>query len=299
MSKRESLSRYSLIINKLRKSPATLQEIQDYLKRESELQDYNFTVSGRTFQRDLADIRSLYNIDVNFDFSAKVYKINNPDETEINNRMLEAFDIFQALNLSEGLSKYIHFEKRKPQGTENLFGLLHATKNHLLVKFTYHKFWDNESSERKLEPYALKEFKNRWYILGKDLADDQIKTFGLDRLSNLEITAKKFSYPKDYNVDNHFENCFGIISPNGKKIEMILLSFDSHQGKYIKTMPLHHSQKVIFEDNSELQISLKLCITQDFVMELLSHGNRVKVLRPTSLIDELENIYKEATKHCT
>ena len=294
MSKREFLSRYNLIINKLRKKAATFQEIDDYLERESEIQEYKFRVSKRTFKRDLDDIRSLFNINIEYDFSRKVYYINDAGQPEVNDRMLEAFDTFQALNISDGLSNYIHFEKRKPQGTVNLYGILHAIKNNLVIKYNYQKFWDSEASARKAEPYALKEFKNRWYILAKDYKDENIKSFALDRLTNLEITPKKFKYPANYNVDDHFKYCFGIISPNGQQAEEVILSFDAHQGKYIKTLPLHHTQEIITDKTDELQISLKLCITHDFIMELLSYGNQLKVLKPLSLVNEIKKIYTQS-----
>ncbi len=69
MSKREAVARYNLIINKLRKHPASFDEILSYLEVESDIQSYNFVVSLRTFQRDLADILSIYNIEINYDFS--------------------------------------------------------------------------------------------------------------------------------------------------------------------------------------------------------------------------------------
>ena len=80
MSKRESIARYNLIIKMLRKHPATFEEITDYLSLESELQEYNYTISKRTFQRDLEDIRSLYNIYIQYDFSRKVYYLEFDDE---------------------------------------------------------------------------------------------------------------------------------------------------------------------------------------------------------------------------
>ena len=86
-------------------------------------------------------------------------------------RMMEAFDMFNSLNLAQDLTPFIHLEKRRPQGTENLYGLLHAIKNRLQIKFTYQKFWEEELSQRLAEPYALKEFKNRWYIMAKDSKD--------------------------------------------------------------------------------------------------------------------------------
>lgn len=244
MSKLEFLSRYNLIVKKLRNRPAGFKSISDYLERESELQERNFRVSIRTFQRDVKEIRSLLNIDIKFDASKKVYFINDAGQPEVNNRMLEAFDTFQALNVSDGLSRYIHFENRKPQGTENLFGLLHAIKNKFQIKFSYQKFWEDQISQRMVEPYALKEFKNRWYILSKDRKDEIVKTFALDRLTNLEITKTVFEFLSDYNPDESFRFCFGIISPNEEEPQEIILSFDAFQGKYIKTLPLHHTQEV-------------------------------------------------------
>lgn len=231
MSKRESIARYNLIIKKLRKQPSTFSEISDYLAFESDLQEYNFNVSKRTFQRDIEDIRSIYNIDIQYDFSRKVYYIEFDEQQEINERILEAFDTFNALNITDRLSNYIHFEKRRPQGTENLYDLLHAIKNKVQISFSYQKFWEDEITHRITEPYALKEFKNRWYLLANDLKDKKVKSFALDRLSELEITKKKFQLPHDFNVNEHFKYCFGIINPNDHKPQEIILSFDPFQGK--------------------------------------------------------------------
>jgi predicted DNA-binding transcriptional regulator YafY len=296
MSKRESIARYNLIIKKLRKHPASFAEIADYLALESELQEYNFNVSKRTFQRDLEDIRSLYNIDIQFDFSRKVYFLDFDEQSDVNERILEAFDTFNALNLSDRLSNNIHFEKRRPQGTENLYGLLHAIKNQLQIKFTYQKFWEDELTKRNVEPYALKEFRNRWYVLANDLKDNKVKSFALDRLSGLDVTKKRFQFPDDFNVNKHYKYCFGIISPNGHKPEEIELSFDPFQGKYIKTLPLHESQQILIDNEEELRIKLTLFITHDFFMELLSYGENLRVIKPESLINDLKSTFKNVLK---
>lgn len=296
MSKRESIARYNLIIKKLRKHPASFAEIADYLALESELQEYNFNVSKRTFQRDLEDIRSLYNIDIQFDFSRKVYFLDFDEQPDVNERILEAFDTFNALNLSDRLSNNIHFEKRRPQGTENLYGLLHAIKNQLQIKFTYQKFWEDELTKRIVEPYALKEFRNRWYVLANDLKDNKVKSFALDRLSDLDITKKRFQFPDDFDVNRHYKYCFGIISPNGHKPEEIELSFDPFQGKYIKTLPLHESQQILIDDEDELRIKLTLFITHDFFMELLSYGENLRVIKPECLINDLKLTFKNVLK---
>ncbi len=296
MSKRESISRYSFIIKKLKKTPSTFDEISDYLSRESELQSYNFNTSKRTFQRDLDDIRSLFNIDIQYDFSRKVYFINEEDQPDANDRILEAFDTFNALNVSDRLSKYIHFEKRRPKGTENLYGLLHAIKNRFLIEFFYQRYWDDKPAKRTGEPYALKEFKNLWYVIVKDHKDERTKTFALDRLTMLNITKKTFKYPKDYDIEAVFKHSFGIISPEKQEIEDVVLSFDPHQGKYIKSLPLHETQQILKDNEDELQVKLKIYITFDFRMELLSYGDSVKVLKPKSLIKEIKTAYECALK---
>jgi len=296
MSKSEHFLRYGAIINKLRNArEATFEEINDYLKREGDLKGYNLSVSKRTFQRDLDEIRSIFNVNIQFNFSRRVYYVEDDNEqTDVNNRMLEAFEMFNSLNVAGNLTQYIHFEKRKPHGMENFYGLLHAIKNRLLIRFVYHKFWEEESSIRIVEPYSLKEFDGRWYVYVKDMKDGKIKTFGLDRISDLEITKKRFIFPPEINVKEHFKNCFGIICPGKGDPEEVILSFIPVHGKYVKSYPIHESQEIINDNADELKIKLKLFITDDFVMELLSYGDMVKVISPKHLQVKMCNEYKGA-----
>lgn len=291
MSKRESLTRYTLIIKRLRKRPATFEEIADYLAYQSELEEYNFNISLRTFQRDVIDIRQVYKIDIQYHRSNRHYFINEDEQQEINERILEAFDTFNALNMADRLSSYIHFEKRKPVGTEHLNGVLHAMRNQRRLSFLYSSFKGDQDSERLVEPYALKEFKNRWYIVGKDLKDDKIKTFGLDRLTDFEISKQKFVMPPDFNVSDYYKNCFGIISPNASKPSKIEIWFTEKQGRYIKTLPLHETQKILKDTKEGLVIELTLYLTYDFIMELLSYGGEMKVLKPKELLKQVQNAH--------
>jgi len=303
MSKRGYISRYLLIIKKLKAKPySTFEELKSYIQNQLEyiqLQDDNLNVgfSLRTFQRDKREIQNTFGIDIEYSTSNKGYYISQSEMENMNfQRMLEAFDMFNSLNLAQDLTPFIHLEKRKPQGTENLYGLLHAIKNKLQIKFAYQKFWEDEISLRTVEPYALKEFKNRWYILAKDLKDSNIKSFALDRLTNLDITSRKFVFPKTYSIEESFRYCFGIISPNDEEPQDIILSFDPFQGKYIKILPLHETQQVLIDNEDELQIKLKLCVTHDLIMELLSFGAQMKVLQPKSLADDIKTAHHNAYK---
>src|ERR1035437_4227961 len=125
MSKREYILRYLSIIKKVRNSKeATFNEINYFLKRESEITGDDMTISKRTFQRDLNEIRSTFKVDIQSNSFHK-YFIAYDEESDANNRMLEAVDMFNSLSVKENLSAYIHFEKRKPFGTEHFHDLLH------------------------------------------------------------------------------------------------------------------------------------------------------------------------------
>lgn len=267
MSKREAISRYHLIIAKLRRGPATFDEISNYLDIESTIQSYDYRISDRTFKRDIKDIFSIYNIEIKYDFSKKVYVLVADDKTALTERVFEAFDTLNALNITDELSNFIYIQRSKPKGTEHLYGIIHAIKNHLQILFSYQKFWADNITRRKVEPYALKEFENRWYVIAKDTDDNVVKCFALDRLFALEITKTVSS--SNYNVSDHFKHCYGIMSPDSDAPEEVILSFTPFQGKYIKSLPLHDSQQILKDDSGELQIKLMLFITLDFMMKIL------------------------------
>ncbi len=301
MSKRGYIYRYLLIVKKLQASKyASFEELKSYLDSNfdfMQMQDDTLTVglSLRTLQRDIKEIRNTFNVNIEYSRSEKGYFIDNMEVDNVNfQRRIEAFDMFNSLNIAKDITPFVHLEKRRPEGTDNLYLLLQAIKKKVVVKFSYEKFWKEEITTREFEPYGLKEFKYRWYVLGKDTKDNVVKTFGLDRISNLEMTSRKFKLPKEYNIEEQFRYSFGIISPNAEKPEEIILSFDPVQGKYIKTLALHHEQEVVENNKKEFRLKLKLFITHDLVMELLSYGKNLKVIAPAKLVKIIKEEHKKA-----
>jgi predicted DNA-binding transcriptional regulator YafY len=301
LSKPAFISRYLLIIKKLQAKPyCSFEEIDMHLSRQFQQMQVmdeaiELAFSKRTFQRDCKEIYNLFGVQIDYSTTDKGYYIN---ETQAKNkhsqRMIEEFEIINSLSLANDAAPYIYLENRKPQGTDNLFGLLHAIKNKLQITFTYQKFWEETPTERTVEPYALKEFNNRWYLIARNLSDGIVKSFALDRLTHLSFTNKPFTSTPNFDIAAHYQYSFGIISPHDETPQTIVLSLDAYQGKYIKTLPLHHTQQILLDNDDELQIQLTLHITHDFVMELLSLGANVKVLQPQVLIDELKAAYQEA-----
>ena len=294
MSKRESLLRCFAIYNRVRKSPASLEEIKSFLNTEAVISGYDFDISTRTFQRDLDDIRSILGADIQYESAKRKYVLKTSENDGYNDRLLEAFETYNVLKESRSFSDHLDFEKIKGSGLNYFHGLLHAIKNRLQLNFNYQSFWDKEPSLRKSHPYFLKEFKNRWYLVALDLKSEIVKTYALDRILDIDITKKRFPSPKE-DPKEKFENCYGIIgSVNDSVPERVVLSFDTHQGRYVKSLPLHHSQNILIDSEDELRIELKLYIAFDFIKELLSCGSSVKVIEPVSLIQEMEKNHRIA-----
>ncbi|ALO17452.1 hypothetical protein L21SP5_03859 [Salinivirga cyanobacteriivorans] len=283
MGKRTQILRYHRIISHLMNAPLSYDELNHKLESDSKWHGETLTRSQRTLQRDIKDIWELYNIEIKAKQDGKYYIISN-EQQEFNNRLFEAFDTFIALNIKENVSKDIQFEQRRPQGTSNFSGLLHATQEKLEIKFLYQKFYEEEPEMRHIDPYLLKEFRYRWYIIGKDHKDDHIKSFGLDRIQGLEHTKVHYDSKSKNEVAKRYKDCFGIVSPNAEKPSKVVISCTKIQGRYIQAIPLHHSQHTIKETKDEIVLGMKVYLTYDLFMELLSYGENIKVLEPKSLV---------------
>jgi hypothetical protein len=285
MSKKKYLHRYKTIIDHLRnRHYATFEEIEERLKQNLFDNDINDGYSLRTFQRDKLDIYQIYNIYIEYDRSRKAYHIETDKPDWASQRMMESFDVINTIKISKVLSDIIEFEKHTQSGSNHLHGIIHAVQNRYKLQFDHQSFWKDKSSNRTVEPYGVKEYKRRWYMVAKDTKDGRIKTFGLDRITNLYSAHELFLYPKGFSISQLFQHAYGIIlGDKGQQAEEVILSFTPEQGKYIKSLPLHHSQKVLIDNDNEYRISLTVYITFDLEMDIRAWGENVEVLAPEDL----------------
>ena len=299
MSKLIYFKRYLYVIDRLRSRPSTFNELQEYVMRKLEKDDIDttFEYSVRTFERDKKDIMTLFGIAICFDRKDKTYSI---DESEIEDqsvtRMIDAFSIHHALQEGNKLSPSVFLEKRKSLGTEHIHGIIHAIQNRYIINFTHQKHWDDESTQRVVYPIAVKESQQRWYLVALEIGSTTVKTFGMDRISHLKITDTKFK-PIAYNVEKEFKHALGV--ETYEPAEKVVLEFSKIQGNYIKTFPLHESQRILEETKDTVVLEIFIHTTNDIQMELLKYGSNVKVLSPISLqnaikksIAEMSNLYQ-------
>ena len=250
----------------------------------------------RSFHNHINAIYDLFGIEINCIKGRNLnrYYINNKadlkDSSGFQRWLLDALSLNCTLDVKEPLKKRILLED-VPSGRENLTDILKAMDNGKTLTFTYKAFWmDNEESTLyNVEPYALKMFKRRWYLLAK-YGDNPLKTYALDRMSNIDEEFNNFTPPEDFDAEAFFDTCFGIICGGDEEPELIYLKVDNYQANYLRTLPLHHSQKEIERTDTHSVFSVYLRPTFDFKQELLWHGETVEVLRPESLRNEMARI---------
>ena len=294
MAKNEQMLRLLFIEEFLRRRKdrgATYPEIADYLESQFAEKGLELKFTERTFQRDKLAIADVFGIQISYSRKKNAHFI---EEEELELSQESVFDqllLVEAYRETKGKADVMFFEPRRARGLEHLNGLIHAITQKKVLSFTYQKFWENEKSSKVVMPYALKEFKNRWYLLAADYKPKNgeffLKTLGLDRISDLDITNTSFKR-ENINVEDAYKNAFGIINATGEEPQEIFLKFDSEQANYVKALPLHHSQTVIAENETETIFRVSLVPTYDFQREILSYGKRVQVLAPESFIQELK-----------
>lgn len=302
MAKREQMLRLMNISDYLKSKGslgASYGEIKNHLERK--YYDIGFdselAFSEKTFKRDRTLLSDLFGIEIQFKRSTMTYRINDQETIEQSQGIFDNLMLVNAYKQTSENSKIMFFEKRKSGGLNNLEGLVYAIKNNKTVSFQYAKFWGNNAEKRVVKPYALREFRYRWYLLAleADKEDCEIKSFGLDRISDLQIHKKTFRRV-EIDFDSIYKNSFGIICSPDEKPQKIILSFTRNQGKFIKSLPLHHSQQVIKDDAAELQIELFLTPTYDFYQELMTHFERLKIIEPQNVREHYLKCLETAIK---
>ena len=174
--------------------------------------------------------------------------------------------------------------------------LIDAIKNSLVVSFDY-VFYRKENAvvNMAVKPYYLKESLGLWYLMALD-GKGTLKSFGIDRISNLVISDESFIRDDTINLKDRFQHSYGIWDDPEIPVETVELSYSPLDGCFLKSYPLHATQQVIIDNEQEFRIRLRIKITNDFVMALLSRSRSVTVIAPQSLRETMRDIYKEALK---
>lgn len=218
-----------------------------------------------------------------------LYYIANPediDENMLKKWMLDSFSVYNTISENLSLKGRILVEEI-PSGRDHLTTILEAMKSNLIVNITYHQFNRADSHTFTIEPYCVKLFENRWYVLGRNNREE-IRIYCLDRMEEARLTDTSFRIPKDFDPGKYFSNAYGVVVDNKIEPERIVIRASKSHKNYLKSLPIHHSQHLIEDFGEYADFELYLSPTYDFVMRLLHVGAMIEVLSPHSLRKEMK-----------
>ena len=295
-----------------------------YIQRKIEEQ-LNGEISISMIRKDFAAMEHIYSAPIKFnktregyyyteaDFSIKEFPLseeeisaldfstallNNLKDTQLFsqfenaiNKIIEGYRISKKIGKSERQLIQVE-EPVRTQGQEWLEPLLDAIKYKNAVKVIYARY-GGVPKEHIMSPCILKEYHNRWYLVGYSARVNDLLVMALDRIKTVEASKSAYQADMNFNSEDFFKYSFGITQIHGAKPEKILLSFTPHQAQYILSQPLHQSQKLILENSKEVQVELEVYITQELIMSILGYGAGVKVLKPVHFKKQIKELIQQ------
>lgn len=243
----------------------------------------------RTFNNHREAIYEIFGIEIKCDRSTNKYYLPDSeiaadsDATEA--WLINTFTINNLLALGkERLSGRVAVEDI-PSGQRWLTVLMDAMTENREVLIKYRKYTSQDEETRHVKPYALKEFARRWYLAGWSEERGSERVYALDRILSIEQTDQTFKMPADYNVDDAFDASFGIYLPEeGQKAERIIFQATELEARYLRDLPLHHSQTEIRPGIFQIRV----LPTTDVVMEFCRLGDRVEVIEPQEVREQIK-----------
>ena len=235
-------------------------------------------IPRRTFIRMKEAISDLFDLHIKFNRQKGKYFIEEGfTERNKNTRqfLLSAFAVNRLVSENRDLMDRIILEE-SPVGS-NLFlpEITSAMRNCQRLAITYQSYDMLTAREFEIEPFALRYFGRRWYVLAHTDFHSSLYLYALDRMKTVETTRKTFKLPANFSAQDHFSHYFGVMITE-EKVETICLKTTDLRAKYLRSLPLHHSQKETIPNHFEY----RLVPTPDFLNALRAMGTEIEVLRP-------------------
>ena len=276
------INKYIWIIDTIqRRGPITFNELRSQWKAAREVSGGN-DLPRRSFLNYRNGAAELFKVDIGYNASTYEYYINNTDDSEsrMRNWLLDSMSLSGMMTDSKEIANRIMVEK-VPSARNRLPIIIDALKQLKRISFTYKAYDRSQAHTVVIEPYCVRIFKQLWYVIGSNVKDKKIKTYALDRMSQLHTTAVEYKIPEGFSGERYFANSFGIITSQGEA-KNISLRVKPKQAKYFRALPLHHSQREDVHERYSI-FHYKMFLTYDLTQQLLSYGPEIEVLEPREL----------------
>lgn len=289
---RDLFNRYIWLVDTIRSYGRISRAELDRLWQLSPLSGGN-PMPRRTFHNYRQAAEELFKIEIKCDPATYEYYIEEGAGSEsVTEWLLNTALTHEVLSNATDVARRI-FVEDVPSARDYLAPAIEALRSNCRVKFDYQAYYRSRPTcGIVFEPYFLKLFKQRWYIVGRHVDENRLKTYALDRISSLNLLTDKFVPSEAIDPDDYFRYSFGIVVAQGEPRE-VRLKVDPRQAKYFRALPLHASQQEYIHDEYSI-FCYRLLLTDDFVSELLSYGPRVEVLAPPELRARMAEELKSA-----
>lgn len=252
-------------------------------------------LARRTFYNYRNAIEELFKITIKCNSSTFEYYIDDAGDSHaesVTDWMLNTASMSNVLTDARDVADRVFLED-VPSARHYLGSVIGAMKENRGLKFNYSPYTRaGRPNGVMLEPYFLKIFRNRWYVTGRNVKEEVIKTYALDRMSDVAVEGNSFEIPYDFDAEAYFADSFGIMFTKGET-KKVTIKADARQAKYFRALPLHHSQSEMVHDKYSV-FTYRLRLTPDLVQELLSYGPKITVLAPQELRAMMKENLKEA-----
>lgn len=296
MPTKNTIRRHYLIIRRiLQNDYPSKHTLMEYMKR------YDAEIGERTFQRDLAEIRSNFDIDIIYDEQRNGYYLLKDSTLYIDQLLYfiglaESSDIaLSTLKDKNRLSGYVSISPNpKSKGVEHIGWLLRAIQYRQVITIIHCSYQTGEQTTYTVEPYLLKEFEGMWYLFAYCEDMKALRTFGLDRIRQIQTTERIFQRREELErTAEKFDNVYGLVyepdnNPNAP-IEEVRLKASAFMLPYIQSLPIHYSQSIDGDT-----ITLHLIINPELENRIMGYGEHIEVLSPPSLRNKIKERIKQS-----
>ncbi len=254
-------------------------------------------IPKRTFDNWRYVIWDMFGIDiVNENRGQYRYYIDNVEDISRNGLrswLYNTFCVSNALANSQSIKDRILLEDI-PSGQQYLQPIIEAMKENRVINITYHSYWKDEENTFDVQPFCVKLFRQRWYLVARSTYsyyyDKGPRIYSLDRIHGLQTTNETFQLPEDWDAKEFFDNFFGIIADQRIKPETVKLKVSAGQANYIRDLKMHPSQNEIVRNEEYSIFTYRLRPAFDFMQEILRNGEDMEVLQPQWLRKEIAGI---------
>ena len=280
--------------------PIRKSKINDYWSR-CRLNESNESVyDQKMFYKDKAKIEEIFEVEIKKNENDEYYVIReNILKDNFQRYIFERMAYSTYLLDNKLLRNHIAYEKTFG---DDIFIeiIIEAIRKGRRIIFEYQKFGEEKSSIIKMEPHYLKQFNHRWYITGRvekiiepcsyDLVGNKdivYRTYGTDRILDMDISDDLFLMSNNVNVDKFFKNCAGIYKDD-TKLSHLVIKVKKLFVDYWRTAPIHHSQKETETSDDYSIFEMDVDDVPDLYQVLLSEGNMIEVLSPDNVRKEMQ-----------